>query len=413
MQAPIAAAVSYGTGLEAILCMLTLNAEPSFDNVERSADLERAVERGLPRTVSRAVARLRTPKGDPWSFLFAKLAADGELGHDFETVMARVDASSPTELKLTMLGYDRLAARRDAAVYRAVAGGDRSAVAAFRSLAARDGREAEVGPLLGITAANLRRLVVDALTDLPLELYAGPGTAALLERDALETHSQLVDSVGIKGVIERITRGLMYMPEPGIFEVVLVPSLVRRPWPPRTPLEHNGREVIYYPCRLDAEPSLGMTAIYRALGDGTRLKIMRRLAAGQASVGQMSEELGLAKATVHEHLLGLRTAGLVRLRPGGFELVPELPDLNWMLKEFLGLEMRGQCETCGVQLEPDGVAYICSFECTYCESCASTHNHICPNCAGELVQRPRRLKNAKGAHRSGRAHATAGRSRDS
>jgi hypothetical protein len=134
-----------------------------------------------------------------------------------------------------------------------------------------------------------------------------------------------------------------------------------------------------------------LIGIYRALGDGTRLRILRRLAGGTATVGRISEELGLAKSTVHEHLLSLRTAGLVRLpASGGFELVPELPDLNWMLKEFLGLEMRRQCERCSAPLEPDGVAYICSYECTFCRSCADVVGGKCPNCAGELVLRPRR-----------------------
>jgi len=402
------AVLSYGTGLEGILCMLILNGDPPFDNFEHGEDIARAVKRGLPQSVLTASSRLRTPHGDPWSSLLAKMAADGETANDFAAVLARLEASTPGEVKLTMLGFYH-AAHRDAAVYRAVAAGDRGAIEHFRLVAAAEGREKEVEPLLEITATDLRRMVIDALTDLPSDLYAGLSAAEMLERDALETQRRLLDSVGMEGVIERLTRGLMYKPEPGITEVVLVPSLVHRPW--TLVLEHRHRKVFCYSCRLDAElsaPDLGLIAIYRALGDGTRLRILRRLATGQASVAQMSDQLGLAKSTVHEHLLSLRTAGLVRLRPGGFELVPELPDLNWMLKEFLGLEMRGQCETCGVQLEPEGVAYICSFECTFCESCAATHNHLCPNCTGELVQRPRRVKDAQGRHRAGRVHTPAG-----
>ncbi|HET7420292.1 MAG TPA: DUF1272 domain-containing protein [Candidatus Dormibacteraeota bacterium] len=55
-----------------------------------------------------------------------------------------------------------------------------------------------------------------------------------------------------------------------------------------------------------------------------------------------------------------------------------------------GLEMRVTCERCGRALEPAGAAFICSYECTFCESCAEEMDAVCPNCGGELVRRPRR-----------------------
>ena len=56
----------------------------------------------------------------------------------------------------------------------------------------------------------------------------------------------------------------------------------------------------------------------------------------------------------------------------------------------MALEMREQCEWCGIRLPPDGDAYICSYECTFCALCAEELAHACPNCSGELVRRPRR-----------------------
>ena len=55
-----------------------------------------------------------------------------------------------------------------------------------------------------------------------------------------------------------------------------------------------------------------------------------------------------------------------------------------------GLGMRSRCERCGTELLPDGGAYICSYECTFCVKCAHELSYRCPNCAGELVLRPRR-----------------------
>ena len=56
----------------------------------------------------------------------------------------------------------------------------------------------------------------------------------------------------------------------------------------------------------------------------------------------------------------------------------------------MALEMRAECERCGAALAADAEARICSFECTFCPACADEMAGACPNCAGELVARPRR-----------------------
>lgn len=56
----------------------------------------------------------------------------------------------------------------------------------------------------------------------------------------------------------------------------------------------------------------------------------------------------------------------------------------------MALEMKIVCEKCGRALPADGEAYICSYECTFCPDCMRSLSAICPNCGGELVQRPDR-----------------------
>ena len=60
------------------------------------------------------------------------------------------------------------------------------------------------------------------------------------------------------------------------------------------------------------------------------------------------------------------------------------------------LEMRPDCERCGADLlaEAPG-AFICSFECTFCAHCAEAVDDCCPNCGGELMDRPTRSKQAQ------------------
>jgi uncharacterized protein len=54
------------------------------------------------------------------------------------------------------------------------------------------------------------------------------------------------------------------------------------------------------------------------------------------------------------------------------------------------LSMKSKCELCAATLDHASEAFICSYECTYCPACEATLN-ACPNCAGELVLRPRRV----------------------
>lgn len=54
------------------------------------------------------------------------------------------------------------------------------------------------------------------------------------------------------------------------------------------------------------------------------------------------------------------------------------------------LEIRPNCECCDTDLPAKSAeAVICSFECTFCLTCAQhILQMICPNCSGNLVQRP-------------------------
>ncbi len=56
------------------------------------------------------------------------------------------------------------------------------------------------------------------------------------------------------------------------------------------------------------------------------------------------------------------------------------------------LQLRPGCECCNKDLPADSIdARICTFECTFCASCAEDKlKGKCPNCGGELVTRPRR-----------------------
>jgi hypothetical protein len=56
----------------------------------------------------------------------------------------------------------------------------------------------------------------------------------------------------------------------------------------------------------------------------------------------------------------------------------------------MALEMKSQCQKCHTVLAQTGTAYICSYECTFCDGCATAMDKVCPNCQGILVIRPTR-----------------------
>ena len=65
------------------------------------------------------------------------------------------------------------------------------------------------------------------------------------------------------------------------------------------------------------------------------------------------------------------------------------------------LAMKPACERCGTDLPADASgAFICSFECTFCAECADALDEHCPNCGGELLDRPTRIGKAPATDRA-------------
>ena len=67
-----------------------------------------------------------------------------------------------------------------------------------------------------------------------------------------------------------------------------------------------------------------MRLVHKALADVNRLRIVRRLASGEASVSELIEHVGLSQPLVSWHLGRLRLAGLVETRRNGRETVIRL-----------------------------------------------------------------------------------------
>lgn len=89
--------------------------------------------------------------------------------------------------------------------------------------------------------------------------------------------------------------------------------------------------------RVELTPA---AALFRSLGDVTRLTILRRLACGPARVTDLVEQVGLTQSTVSKHLACLKDCGLVDSEPLGraslFRLTqPAVVDLLAAAEELL------------------------------------------------------------------------------
>ena len=75
---------------------------------------------------------------------------------------------------------------------------------------------------------------------------------------------------------------------------------------------------------LQPEDLRDLRTFHRALADVNRLRIVRRLADGEASVAQLIAHVGLSQPLVSWHLGRLRAAGVVETRRQGRETVCRL-----------------------------------------------------------------------------------------
>jgi DNA-binding transcriptional ArsR family regulator len=75
-------------------------------------------------------------------------------------------------------------------------------------------------------------------------------------------------------------------------------------------------------------------ALFRSLGDATRLAIVDELARGERRIVDLTRTLGLAQSTVSAHVACLRDCGLVEGRPVGRQMLYRLtrPELIALLR---------------------------------------------------------------------------------
>jgi len=141
-----------------------------------------------------------------------------------------------------------------------------------------------------------------------------------IERDAAARRPEL-ETVAPFEFIERTSGGVRWAPDANLRRVVMAPSYFARPY--NMFFAGEGWRMLCYPiadAALEGDASVvpaSTIRLFRALGDDSRLRILRHLADGDLYLTEIAERMGLSKPTVAHHLAQLRAAGLVTISETG------------------------------------------------------------------------------------------------
>lgn len=236
--------------------------------------------------------------------------------HDPDRVFSWLETVGEQRLRRWILGYN--SHTDDQALIEQAAGGDLDA--AIELLGDEAEKKADLVEFFQwmLETGGLPERYATALKDFRGEVFsefedefAGAIARAAAARRAAPTRGSA------KEVVEEVTSGIDFEIPLGITRVVLVPSVLTRPL---SLIDgYRGTLIVYYGIAdefIDSDPEAPpswLVRTYKALSDERRLRILRRLGEGPASLDDLSEMLGLSKSTVHHHIAQLRGAGLIRV----------------------------------------------------------------------------------------------------
>jgi len=256
---------------------------------------------GLSPELSQAIAAVGEQSSELWLHLLG-LALERP-----DDVAAAVRATPAAELRRHLVGLHVPAWREVAGVeaLEATARGDDSLLDHDRYYAGRARASLEL--LLPLTAAETKRRVL-AVLELYRDEVLDHDAVVELEREA-DARNALAGTAS--ELIAAVVPGYHYVPEPELPDVVLVPHRAARPW--LLLCQHDRMRIVCYAIPTAEEVEDRLVALGRALADAQRVRMLLRLAAGEATLAELAELTRLAKSTAHHHLAQLRAAGLVEM----------------------------------------------------------------------------------------------------
>lgn len=284
--------------------------------------------------------------GRGYGLTLINVIADDPAVRTSTDVLALAGRLEATELLAAGLGADAEAAPRAIDLGGRVLAGDHARLDEALAALPADSRTM-VEPLLRDPDGYLRaiRRAVRAWHERfePIE----PRIARFGQRDADARRDDMA-RLPWGEFIERTTGGVRWAADARVRRVILAPGYFCRPYN----YVFGGRDWRLF-CYPLADTALGVdrdavpTALVRlhsALGDASRLRILRLLADGDLYLTEIAERMDLSKPTVSHHLARLRASSLVSATESGglmyYSLRRDgLADVGAELAEFLGIDL--------------------------------------------------------------------------
>jgi len=340
-ERPLEVEIASGDAFEVLLSLFVLGEEAEDADFEIDSEWFQSAKDRAPKKLMDQIGEV----GD-WSVWLALVGEVYAMGapHTMDRFLEHLEQMDPVDLRRRMLdvGSCHSSDPIDPADLDALAAGGSELVEGAEEWCKKcPGLLA----LLEMPPADTRDTVVELLRRWAEAAPVPGGIASVLDRDADHKRS-LGRRMDPEQLVEKATNGFHVAARSGLDGVVLVPSVVLRPWV--LVAERGGKRIFCYSVAEenmgvdpDAPPSW-LVAFYKALGDERRLTILRRLAEGPAGFGDLVELLDLAKSTVHHHIRQLRSAGLVRVTMGEEHMYSlrtgSVPEAARLLEGFLGTE---------------------------------------------------------------------------
>jgi DNA-binding transcriptional ArsR family regulator len=145
---------------------------------------------------------------------------------------------------------------------------------------------------------------------------------SVLERMVDEAREMAAAST-VSDTVERVSHGFTISEDIDLRRLVLVPSIWFHPFTVRMQLAERELLVVWgaHPPGYKLVPGESVPdealLVLRALGDATRLRLLRLIAAEPRSLQSLAQEVKLSLPTVSHHIRELRGAGLIRLELAG------------------------------------------------------------------------------------------------
>jgi DNA-binding transcriptional ArsR family regulator len=288
-------------------------------------------------------------QGDSDTFIhLIGLAYDTPAPRDIPAFLDHLRQTDADEIRLHLVQFYARDTRRSTppVVIRAAVGGDEDAKREFLRTSHPDWEPwtKYLGAILDADGDALKSELIEVL-ELWAERVFKPESLTIMpiiERDA-EAKRDLMRDLPLDRFVTTATNGVEFVPRPGIDRVVMIPSFVNRPLV--SYLELGEALLIVYPVADESiaadsdTPPLRLVRLSKALGDEKRLRILRALADGEKTLMELAEAFGVAKTTMHHHMIVLRSAGLVSVGVGSkrYRLRHEtVPDVGALLSGYLG-----------------------------------------------------------------------------